>query len=145
VNNGVSCLLPGGSFIAQQVPSVTGTWNGTLFAVGPSPSMSISVTAVLTEDTDTSHLAPPGALTGTITILGSGCPVDGSHSAGGNIIGNQINVGTSGGAGTSGAQGFFEVNSAGDTLTAVSVRGLPPFGISCGTGVTGAYAGTLTK
>lgn len=70
------CISDGsgsGSWSAQLIPNVTGTWTGS--------ASGVTVSAVITENTDQTS-ATMGQLTGTLSVSGSPCVVSGTYSLG---------------------------------------------------------------
>lgn len=63
-----SCISSSGTWTAQLLPAVTGTWTGTL----QNPLHTITVSATLTENTDQTSPSM-GQVTGTITLTDSTC------------------------------------------------------------------------
>lgn len=96
-------VSPSGSWTAQLIPSVTGTWTGT--------AQGATVTAAVTENTDQTS-ASMGQLTGTLDISGSPCIQPGTYNVQNALhVAESVNVSVSDSTGTT-LTGVFTVDPA---------------------------------
>lgn len=102
-NSPCGVVTPTGTWTAQLIPAVTGTWSGT--------AEGVTVSASVTENVDQTS-ANMGQLTGTLSIAGSPCMLDGTYTLANSLhVSETVLVGATDANGTA-LTGVFTVDPA---------------------------------